>query len=300
MMKVDYFPLDTDIKSDIRVKRMMKALGLEGYGIYISLLQMLCKAKSFRYLISDIDLLADDIGSSIEKIKVVVLSYDLFEIIDEEFFSLYLQEKLTCFIDKKRKDSIRSFKGNSAKYGHYTKDEISAFSEDEILGMCGIEADSPMRSLVGSQVKKSKVKEIKKPTKKDLGSSSFSVNETLPENVLFPSPLPAPPVLMAQFKPLQAKKDQQDHIRAGIGIFRILKETANNPELDYVTTTDWFKATKIFMRKQKLSHDKVGQVLNFAVNHKFWRNNIIDIQSFINSFVKMKNQMETELEEVER
>jgi hypothetical protein len=70
------------------LKRVIKDLGIEGYGIYFMILEVLRDQQDFKYPMVDLDLLADEFGTSESKVLVVVNNYDLFTIdSDEKFFS---------------------------------------------------------------------------------------------------------------------------------------------------------------------------------------------------------------------
>jgi hypothetical protein len=89
-MKKDayYFPHFSNARHDRKLKRVIKDLGIEGYGIYFMILEVLRDQQDFKYPMVDLDLLADEFGTSESKVLVVVNNYDLFTIdSDEKFFS---------------------------------------------------------------------------------------------------------------------------------------------------------------------------------------------------------------------
>jgi hypothetical protein len=102
-MKKDafYFPHFANARHDRKIKRVTKELGIEGYGIYFMLLEVLREQQDFRYPISDIDLLADEFGTSLAKVEVVLKKYDLFQI-DEcnNFFSIKQVYYLQPYLEK--------------------------------------------------------------------------------------------------------------------------------------------------------------------------------------------------------
>lgn len=99
-MKKDayYFPHFCNARHDRKVKRIIKDLGIEGYGIYFMILEVLREQTEFKYPIEDIDLLADEFGCSEAKLKAVVSKYDLFKAYKNHFTSpkliLFLQPYL--------------------------------------------------------------------------------------------------------------------------------------------------------------------------------------------------------------
>ncbi len=81
-----YFPHFSNARHDRKIKRIIKELGVEGYGIYFMLLEVLREQSDLRFPIADIDLLADEFRTSEAKIHTIISKYDLFEIDQEEMF----------------------------------------------------------------------------------------------------------------------------------------------------------------------------------------------------------------------
>lgn len=97
-----YFPHFCNARHDRKIKRVTKQLGVEGYGIYFMLLEVLREQTDYRYPISDIDLLADEFGTSEAKVVAVVKNYELFTV-DEcnMFFSENLISNMQPYIKMK-------------------------------------------------------------------------------------------------------------------------------------------------------------------------------------------------------
>lgn len=86
-----YFPHYSNARNDRKLRRVIKSLGVEGYGIYFMLLEVLRDQTEFRYPMSDIDLLADEFNTSDVKVRSVIMDYDLFNVDqDKMFFSINL------------------------------------------------------------------------------------------------------------------------------------------------------------------------------------------------------------------
>jgi hypothetical protein len=81
-----YFPHYINARNDRKVRRLRKELGVEGYGIFYMLLEVLREQSDLRYPMEDIDLLAEDFGTSEPKVKVVICNYGLFNIDKNDFF----------------------------------------------------------------------------------------------------------------------------------------------------------------------------------------------------------------------
>lgn len=138
-MKKDayYFPHFSNARHDRKLRRVRKELGVEGYGIYFMLLETLRDQELFRYPIEDLDLLADEFGTSEQKIRTVICNYDLFQVIDldgkESFVSMKFVEYLQPYLDNKHRNRINGIKGNLIKYGYITKVIAENLTDAEIL-----------------------------------------------------------------------------------------------------------------------------------------------------------------------
>ena len=167
-----YFPHFSNARQDRKLKRAMKQLGIEAYAIYFMLLEVLRDQSELKYPMEDIDLLADEFGSSEQKVRTIICNYGLFKIDDEEyFFSPKFFEYLSPYLEQKERNRLNGIKGNLIKYGKATKEQISEMTKEQILALNSQEGTSVGgdsggekgggRLAVASKVKKSKVKESK-------------------------------------------------------------------------------------------------------------------------------------------
>lgn len=95
-----YFPHFSNARHDRRLRRVRKELGVEGYGIYFMLLEVLRDQPKFAYPICDVDLLADDFGTSEPKVNAVISNYGLFIVENEVFTSNKFHEYLAPYLAK--------------------------------------------------------------------------------------------------------------------------------------------------------------------------------------------------------
>ncbi len=101
MASIKHFPHYLNARNDRKIKKGRLQLGIEFYAIYFMILEVLAEQKDFRYPLADIDILADDFGTSIQKIQLVVAQYDLFEIDPvEQFFSPAQVKALQPYLEK--------------------------------------------------------------------------------------------------------------------------------------------------------------------------------------------------------
>jgi hypothetical protein len=147
-----YFPHFSNARHDRKLKRIIKEFGVEGYGIYFMLLEVLREQTDLRYPIRDIDLLADEFNTSEAKIKTIIGNYDLF-IIDEKamFFSPKQAEYLQPYFAKsERARNAAILRWSEQKQlPENSKSNANAYANAEQMQCDGN----------ASKVKKSKVKE---------------------------------------------------------------------------------------------------------------------------------------------
>jgi hypothetical protein len=143
-MKKDayYFPHFSNARNDSKVIKLRRVLGIEGYGIYFMLLEVLREQTDFKLPISGIEDLAYEWHTSKEKLMSVINDYDMFEIDNNMFFSPKLLLYLQPYIEKSERARIAAQK----RWGN-----INANAYANAL---------PMQSKSNaSKVKESKVKE---------------------------------------------------------------------------------------------------------------------------------------------
>lgn len=109
-----YFPHFSNARSDRKVQRLMLELGIEGYGIFFMLLEVLREQEDLSYPIADIDLLARQFGTSEQKVNVTICNYGLFEVQKTESGEVFFSPKLLAYLEpffaakKQRKDAIEA------------------------------------------------------------------------------------------------------------------------------------------------------------------------------------------------
>jgi hypothetical protein len=93
MQKSFYFQHDYNAASDSKVLFLRQQLGMEGYGIYWFVLEQLAQAGGFLPL-KIIPVLAMQSQTQETKLNAVVKNYELFELIEDQFFSTRLNAHL--------------------------------------------------------------------------------------------------------------------------------------------------------------------------------------------------------------
>jgi len=134
-----YFPHFSNARHDRKLKRLRKELGIEGYGIYFMVLEVLREQEDFSYPMDDLDLLADEFGTSEAKLKAVVNSYELFEIADDKFFySIKFIEYLKPYLERSKRARNAALKrwnganGNAFALPEHSVSNASKVNESKV------------------------------------------------------------------------------------------------------------------------------------------------------------------------
>lgn len=168
-----YFPHFSNARIDRKIRRMRKELGLEGYGIYFMILETLREQAEYNYPVEDIDLLADEFGTSEQKVRTVITNYELFTVDERnKFFSPKMIMYLQPYLEGKERKRIGGIRGNLIKYKHITSEQSKELSDDQILQIhSGLAMKKSLPSVCESEsdricsqikVNKRKIKEIDK------------------------------------------------------------------------------------------------------------------------------------------
>lgn len=147
-MKKDafYFPHFSNARHDRKIKRVIKELGVEGYGLFFMVLEVLREQTDLRYPIRDLDLLADEFGTSEAKLKTVVHKYDLFQFDD---LGMFFSVKQIFYLQPYFEKSERARAAANKRWGD-ANSYANALPE---------QSDSNTSKVKESKVKESKVKE---------------------------------------------------------------------------------------------------------------------------------------------
>lgn len=105
-----YFSHDSNAKDDPKCMLLIDQLGLEGYGIYWVLIEVLRDQPDYAYPLKLVPILARRYNTTAEKMMTVIQKYGLFEFSQEEnFFSLSLNKRM------ERADELREQKRIAGK-----------------------------------------------------------------------------------------------------------------------------------------------------------------------------------------
>lgn len=140
-----YFSHDSNAKDDPKCMLVIDQLGLEGYGIYWVLIEVLRDQPNFSYPMKLVPILARRYNTTAEKMMTVIQKYGLFELNpEEEFFSLSLNKRM------EKLEASREQRRLAGKSSAEKRKLLQAFSTD---------VQRPLDECSTSKVKESKVKE---------------------------------------------------------------------------------------------------------------------------------------------
>ena len=134
-MKKDayYFPHFANARNDNKILKLRRVLGMEGYGIYFSLLEVLREQTDFKIPLSSVEDLAYEWHVSKEKVESVVANFELFQIDESDFFSVKFNEYMQPYLSNKESRRIGGIKGNLIKSKYVSKEQADKMTNEEIL-----------------------------------------------------------------------------------------------------------------------------------------------------------------------
>lgn len=97
-----WFSHDYNSRSDRKMLKLRMKLGMEGVGIYWSIVEMLYEESGF-LLRSDYERISYELQSAIKVVTDVIEKYDLFDMNDEKFWSNSALSRLNVRKDKSEK-----------------------------------------------------------------------------------------------------------------------------------------------------------------------------------------------------
>lgn len=119
-----YFSHDSNARNDVKIIKLRRQLGLEGYGLYWCLIEMLRDAPENKLPIDAVDDIAFSLNISKEKIETVINLYGLFTVDQSNFFSQRLIRSMEQYKEIKLKLSEGGKKGMQTRYNKSKKAEV--------------------------------------------------------------------------------------------------------------------------------------------------------------------------------
>lgn len=116
-----YFSHDSNARNDVKVIKLRRQLGLEGYGLYWCLIEMLRDTPEYKLPITSIDDIAFSLNISKEKVDTVINNYELFIVDSEKFFSERLIRNMEKYTQTKARLSEAGKAGMANRYNKKEK-----------------------------------------------------------------------------------------------------------------------------------------------------------------------------------
>ena len=165
-MKKDayYFKHFCNARNDRKLQKARLQLGIEAYALYFMLLEVLREEKDFKYPIADLDVLANEFDTSIQKLELIVKGYSLFVIDNENmFFSVAQIEGLKPWIELKETNRLKGIKSGISRRKKIENQIIELSEIDSIEPKLNSNSTS-VEQLINKE--KNKVKQITLSNKK--------------------------------------------------------------------------------------------------------------------------------------
>lgn len=132
-----WFRHDSNAKDDPKCVLLIDQLGLEGYGIYWVLVEILREQPEYTYPLALLPSLARRYNTTAEKMKAVVCGYGLFEIRDDKiFFSESLLRRMENYNLLREKRKVAGALGGRAK----KENSNSQANAKQLLSSCQADA----------------------------------------------------------------------------------------------------------------------------------------------------------------
>lgn len=116
-----YFSHDSNARNDVKVIKLRRQLGLEGYGLYWCIIEMLRDTPEYKLPLNSIDDIAFSLNISKEKVETVINCYELFITDEDQFFSERLIRNMEKYQDVKGKLSEAGKNGMKKRWNKETK-----------------------------------------------------------------------------------------------------------------------------------------------------------------------------------
>lgn len=121
MKETYYFSHDCNARNDVKILKLRRKLGMEGYGIYWALVEMLREEETYILQVKYIDEIAFSLSVEVEKLNSVIYDFELFIIENEGFYSDRLMRSMNKYKEMLNKKSKAGQKGMKNRYDNKPK-----------------------------------------------------------------------------------------------------------------------------------------------------------------------------------
>lgn len=120
-----YFPHEYNAKDDPKCERLIFEMGVEGYGIFWSLLEVLRAQPDYTYPLENIPLVAYKYRTDSGKVRRVVFDFGLFNVVDDKiFFSNGLIRRMQPMDQRRHKQSEGGKEGAKKRWENGGKNSL--------------------------------------------------------------------------------------------------------------------------------------------------------------------------------
>jgi hypothetical protein len=111
-----YFPHDSNARNDVKILKLRRVHGAEGYGYFWMLVEVLREQQDFKLPLNSIKELAFDFRCADEILFSIIKNFELFQIENNEFFySQSLIDRLQPYLEKSSRARAAALKRWNAK-----------------------------------------------------------------------------------------------------------------------------------------------------------------------------------------
>ena len=96
-----YFSHDSNARNDQRLMKIRMKHGMEGYGIYFAIVEVLREQENYVLTLPDLPCIAYDLRVELGLLEDIIFNYDLFEVDEDLFYSKSLKRRMECLDEKK-------------------------------------------------------------------------------------------------------------------------------------------------------------------------------------------------------
>ena len=111
-----YFSHDSNARNDVKILKLRRNLGLEGYGIYWCIVETLRDSQNYTLPKSCIEDISFALNVSTDKVSSVINDYDLFIVDEDSFFSERLVRSMEQYKALKEKKSRSGKEGMKKRW----------------------------------------------------------------------------------------------------------------------------------------------------------------------------------------
>lgn len=158
-----YFSHDADAMNDPKCMLLISQMGMEGYGAFWALVELLRVQPEYKMSLALIPAIAGRLQMTEAKLKTVISSFGLFQVEAEcFFFSQSLRNRMDLMIKQKEDRKMRAIKAADARWGNsnsLNNNGLCKSNANALQAHCDSNADLCQRKEKKGNIKKKEYKE---------------------------------------------------------------------------------------------------------------------------------------------